>query len=64
MKEANLWLIEVWVVWTLPDERLLYAAKTDSEDMLSEVLALPETEFDVNHQDGLGNTGKLLVRVE
>lgn len=44
----------------VPDERLLYAAKTDSEEMLQEVLALPESEFDVNHQDGLGNTGESL----
>ncbi len=51
-------LTEDWVAWAPLDERLLYAAKTDSEDMLTEVLALPETEFDVNHQDGLGNTGK------
>ena len=36
----------------------MYAAKTDSEEMLNEVLALPGTEFDVNYQDGLGNTGK------
>ncbi|GAA5855406.1 hypothetical protein JCM8547_007814 [Rhodosporidiobolus lusitaniae] len=38
-----------------PNERLVYAAKTDSADMLNEVLNGSE-EYDVNWQDGLGNT--------
>ncbi|BGO90199.1 hypothetical protein NBRC10512_002402 [Rhodotorula toruloides] len=38
-----------------PNERLIYAAKTDSAEMLQAVLSGSE-EFDVNFQDGLGNT--------
>ena len=42
------------------DEQILYAAKTDSLEMLNEVLTgFPPEEFDLNFQDGLGNTGKL-----
>jgi len=37
------------------NERLLAAARDDNEDMLSEIFELPGT-FDINHQDGLGNT--------
>jgi len=36
------------------NERLLAAAKSDNEDMLLEVF--DEGGFDINHQDGLGNT--------
>ncbi|GAA5821169.1 hypothetical protein JCM11251_004498 [Rhodosporidiobolus azoricus] len=38
-----------------PNERLVYGAKTDSVDMMNEVLN-GEEEYDVNWQDGLGNT--------
>lgn len=38
-----------------PGERLLFAARTDNEEMYQEVIAHPDT-FDVNFQDGLGNT--------
>ncbi|BGP14652.1 hypothetical protein JCM10213_001638 [Rhodosporidiobolus nylandii] len=38
-----------------PNERLVYAAKTDSAEMMQEVLNGTE-HFDVNWQDGLGNT--------
>ncbi|GAA6002100.1 hypothetical protein JCM10207_003073 [Rhodosporidiobolus poonsookiae] len=38
-----------------PNERLLYAAKNDAAEMLTAVLEGQE-EFDVNWQDGLGNT--------
>ncbi|KAI5477119.1 Ankyrin repeat protein [Pseudohyphozyma bogoriensis] len=41
-----------------PNEQLLFAAKTDSEELLQSILAGPEDSFDVNHQDGLGNTGR------
>jgi hypothetical protein len=41
------------------DERLVYGAKTDSVEMMHEVLEGQE-EFDVNWQDGLGNTGVFL----
>lgn len=40
------------------DERLLYGAKTDNADMINDVFGLPEAEWDVNFQDGLGNTGQ------
>ncbi|GJN87478.1 hypothetical protein Rhopal_000427-T1 [Rhodotorula paludigena] len=46
-----------------PNHRLIYAAKTDSEEMLLEVLTGPEP-FDVNYQDGLGQTGESLSAVE
>ncbi|KZT73420.1 ankyrin [Daedalea quercina L-15889] len=36
------------------NERLLYAARTDNEDLLLEVFE--ESDFDINYQDGLGNT--------
>lgn len=39
------------------DERLIYGAKTDSVEMMHEVLN-GDAEFDVNAQDGLGNTGQ------
>lgn len=45
------------------DHRLIYAAKTDSEEMLLEVLNGSEP-FDVNYQDGLGQTGESLPDVE
>ncbi|GAA6002300.1 ankyrin repeat-containing protein ANK1 [Rhodotorula paludigena] len=38
-----------------PNHRLIYAANTDSEEMLLEVLNGSEP-FDVNYQDGLGQT--------
>lgn len=38
------------------DERLLSAAKTDNEELLEAAFADPSVN--VNHQDGLGNTGK------
>ncbi|GAA6024606.1 hypothetical protein JCM8202_005075 [Rhodotorula sphaerocarpa] len=38
-----------------PNERLIYGAKTDSVEMMHEVLN-GDAEFDVNAQDGLGNT--------
>lgn len=44
---------------TATDERLLFAAKTDNTDMIDEVFALAEGEWDVNFQDGLGMTGEL-----
>ncbi|KZS93171.1 ankyrin [Sistotremastrum niveocremeum HHB9708] len=37
------------------NERLLYAARTDNEDLLLEIFEEPET-FDINFKDGLGNT--------
>jgi len=37
------------------NERLLAAAKSDNEDLLVEVFE-GEEPFDINHQDGLGNT--------
>jgi len=36
-------------------ERLLAAAKEDNEDMLMDIIDDPEP-FDINYQDGLGNT--------
>lgn len=36
-------------------EQLLYAAKTDAEDMAKEVL--PKVGNDINKKDGLGMTG-------
>jgi len=36
------------------NQRLLAAAKSDNEEMLLEVFK--ENKFDINHQDGLGNT--------
>ncbi|KAK0533323.1 hypothetical protein OC842_002994 [Tilletia horrida] len=39
-----------------PNQRLLFAARTDNLEMLQEVLALPAGAFDVNFADGLGNT--------
>ncbi|SCV71166.1 BQ2448_2754 [Microbotryum intermedium] len=39
-----------------PNERILYAAKQDAVDLLQGVLE-GEDAFDVNYQDGLGNTG-------
>ncbi|CAD6918655.1 unnamed protein product [Tilletia controversa] len=39
-----------------PNQRLLYAARTDNLEMLQEVLALPAGSVDVNFVDGLGNT--------
>ncbi|ETW86673.1 hypothetical protein HETIRDRAFT_308219, partial [Heterobasidion irregulare TC 32-1] len=38
-----------------PDERLLAAARDDNEEMLLEVFE--QGNFDINFQDGLGNTG-------
>jgi len=38
-----------------PNERLLYAARNDDEEILSEIFAKPGT-FDINFQDGIGNT--------
>lgn len=44
---------------TSPDEQLLFAAKTDASDIVETIFTtLPPDEFDVNHQDGLGNTGE------
>lgn len=41
---------------TRPDEQILYAAKTDSLELMNEVLTgHPPDEFDLNYQDGLGN---------
>ena len=37
------------------DQRLLFAARTDNEGLFHEVVAKPGT-YDVNFQDGLGNT--------
>lgn len=37
---------------------MLYGAKTDNTDMINDVFELPEGEWDVNFQDGLGNTGQ------
>lgn len=42
---------------TESDERLIYGAKTDSVDLMQEVLNGSEP-YDINHQDGLGNTGE------
>ncbi|KAE8224523.1 hypothetical protein CF319_g2588 [Tilletia indica] len=39
-----------------PNQRLLFAARTDNLEMLQEVLAMPAGSFDVNFVDGLGNT--------
>ncbi|KAL8276633.1 hypothetical protein RQP46_010982 [Phenoliferia psychrophenolica] len=39
-----------------PNERLLFAAKTDSGELLESILAEDESTFDVNFQDGLGMT--------
>jgi len=36
------------------NERLLAAARSDDQDMLLEIF--DEGDFDINHQDGLGNT--------
>lgn len=36
------------------NERLLAAAKSDNEDLLLEIF--DQGSFDINHQDGLGNT--------
>ncbi len=41
------------------DERLLAAARADNQDMLLEILEAGG--FDINFQDGLGNTGALTV---
>ncbi|GAA5976911.1 hypothetical protein JCM10908_005673 [Rhodotorula pacifica] len=38
-----------------PNERLIYGAKTDSIELMQQVLE-GEEPFDINHQDGLGNT--------
>ncbi|KDE06568.1 hypothetical protein MVLG_03065 [Microbotryum lychnidis-dioicae p1A1 Lamole] len=38
-----------------PNERILYAGKQDAVDLLQTVLE-GEEEYDVNYQDGLGNT--------
>jgi len=38
----------------VPDERLLAAAREDNEELLLEVF--DEGKFDINYQDGLGNT--------
>lgn len=39
------------------DEQLLYAAKTDSSELLQSILTgHPPEEFNINIQDGLGNT--------
>jgi len=37
------------------NERLLAAAKSDNEELLKEIFEDPES-FDINYQDGLGNT--------
>jgi len=37
------------------NERLLYAAKQDDEELLEEIFEQPES-FDINYADGLGNT--------
>ncbi|KAK4690978.1 hypothetical protein P7C70_g9448, partial [Phenoliferia sp. Uapishka_3] len=42
----------------LLDEQLLFAAKTDSSELLESIFALEESAYDVNFQDGLGNTGR------
>ncbi|KAK4048580.1 hypothetical protein OIO90_005750 [Microbotryomycetes sp. JL221] len=39
-----------------PNERLLYAAKTDLVELAQDVLSLAPNDFDVNFRDGLGNT--------
>lgn len=45
-------------VLSTPDEQLLFAAKTDASEIVETVFTtLPPDEYDVNHQDGLGNTG-------
>lgn len=42
----------------LPDEQLLFAAKTDAGELLSSIFTdNPPEEYDVNFQDGLGQTG-------
>ncbi|BGP54162.1 hypothetical protein JCM8202v2_001739 [Rhodotorula sphaerocarpa] len=46
-----------------PNERLIYGAKTDSVEMMHEVLN-GDAEFDVNAQDGLGNTDALSLLLE
>ncbi|POY75784.1 hypothetical protein BMF94_1097 [Rhodotorula taiwanensis] len=45
-----------------PNERFIYGAKTDSVDLMQEVLNGQE-QVDVNHQDGLGNTALLVAIV-
>lgn len=42
------------------DEQLLFAAKTDSSELLESIFA-NEGTYDVNFQDGLGNTGTLVL---
>ncbi|KAM0754832.1 ankyrin [Meredithblackwellia eburnea MCA 4105] len=39
-----------------PNEQLLFAAKTDSSELLQQILQSDPETFDVNFQDGLGNT--------
>ncbi|KIJ54234.1 hypothetical protein M422DRAFT_221764 [Sphaerobolus stellatus SS14] len=38
-----------------PNERLLFGARTDNEELVLEVFEDPDS-FDINYQDGLGNT--------
>lgn len=47
----------------LQDEQILYAAKQDSEELLSAVFtSMPSSDYDVNFQDGLGNTGEFVFQ--
>lgn len=42
------------------DEQLLFAAKTNADNLITDIFeSHPEEEYNVNHQDGLGNTREL-----
>ncbi|GAA5835888.1 hypothetical protein JCM9279_002132 [Rhodotorula babjevae] len=39
-----------------PNERIVFAAKQDAVDMIDEILNGDDSAYDLNYQDGLGNT--------